>query len=443
MKRLAKKMNISIGLVLLFGLALLWMLRTIAMPYIIEKQMVTRLSHDFDGILQHLVVLPTGDIHIESHVITPMYLQLNSGYYYSIATAREIVNSTSLGTFSFELEPFTTIQSDIFYMQGPELQSLIAFRKSVIINDVLVTVTTSEDLTQVKQDVRDLSLVMVLISVLITIFVLLVQSYLIHKALNPFLHLKWRLISLAAIDPNATTHLNDEDPLMLSNEIQSLLQIIDRRLNQSRASIGNLAHAIKTPLAIMYRLADSAELDEHPDIRTQFQKYASDILNLVERELKRARIAGIGGKDLLGFNPQVELQILSKVLKTLYRDKPLMITISAPDMLINYDRQDILELIGNLADNASKWAHERVNITMKNHDGLEIIIEDDGPGCSHEIICELIARGLRASETKEGHGLGLAIVNDIIECYDGKLLFDKSQSLGGLRVMAYLSQVKN
>jgi K+-sensing histidine kinase KdpD len=120
-----------------------------------------------------------------------------------------------------------------------------------------------------------------------------------------------------------------------------------------------------------------------------------------------------------------------------------MITISAPDMLINYDRQDILELIGNLADNASKWAHERVNITMKNHDGLEIIIEDDGPGCSHEIICELIARGLRASETKEGHGLGLAIVNDIIECYDGKLLFDKSQSLGGLRVMAYLSQVKN
>ncbi|MEY2666201.1 MAG: hypothetical protein RLZZ384_372 [Pseudomonadota bacterium] len=443
MKRLAKKMNISIGLVLLVGLALLWMLRTIAMPYIIEKQMVTRLSHDFDGILQHLAVLPSGDIHIESHVITPMYLQLNSGYYYSIATYREIVNSTSLGAFSFELEPFTTIQSNIFYMQGPELQSLIAFRKSVIINDVLVTITTSEDLTQVKQDVRELSLVMVLISVLITIFVLLVQSYLIHKALNPFLNLKWRLISLAAIDPNATTNLNDEDPLLLSNEIQSLLQIIDRRLNQSRASIGNLAHAIKTPLAIMYRLADSTELDAHPDIRSQFQKYANDILNLVERELKRARISGIGGKDLLGFNPQIELQILSKVLKTLYRDKSLTITISAPDMLINYDRQDILELIGNLADNASKWAHERVNITMKNHDGLEIIIEDDGPGCSHEIISELIARGLRASETKEGHGLGLAIVNDIIEFYDGKLLFEQSQSLGGLRVMAYLSQVKN
>ena len=444
MKRLAKKMNISLGLVLLIGLALLWVLRTIAMPYIIEKQMVTRLSHDFDGVLKHLVVSPTGEVNIDSHVITPMYLQLNSGYYYSIVTYRTVVNSPSLGTFSFELEPFTSITSDIFYMQGPELQSLIAFKKSVVINDVLVTVTTSEDLTEVKQDVRDLSLVMLLISVLITLFALLVQSYLIHKALNPFLNLKWRLISLAAIDPNSTNDLNDEDPLLLSNEIQSLLQIIDRRLNQSRASIGNLAHAIKTPLAIMYRLADSTELDGHPDIRSQFQKHASDILNLVERELKRARIAGIGGKDLLGFHPQVELQTLSKVLKTLYRDKPLIITISAPDMLVNYDRQDILELIGNLADNASKWAYEKVNITLKNgQDGLEIIVEDDGPGCSPEIIRELIARGLRASETKEGHGLGLAIVNDIVEFYNGKLVFEKSQTLGGLRVIVYLSLVKS
>jgi signal transduction histidine kinase len=429
---------------LLTGLALLWVLRTIAMPYIIEKQMVTRLSHDFDGVLKHLVVSPTGEVNIDSHVITPMYLQLNSGYYYSIVTYRTVVNSPSLGTFSFELEPFTSITSDIFYMQGPELQSLIAFKKSVVINDVLVTVTTSEDLTEVKQDVRDLSLVMLLISVLITLFALLVQSYLIHKALNPFLNLKWRLISLAAIDPNSTNDLNDEDPLLLSNEIQSLLQIIDRRLNQSRASIGNLAHAIKTPLAIMYRLADATELDNHPDIRLQFQKHASDILNLVERELKRARIAGIGGKDLLGFHPQIELQTLSKVLKTLYRDKPLIITISAPDMLVNYDRQDILELIGNLADNASKWAHEQVNITLKNgHNGLEIIVEDDGPGCSPEIIRELIARGLRASETKEGHGLGLAIVNDIVEFYNGKLVFEKSQTLGGLRVIVYLSLVKS
>jgi signal transduction histidine kinase len=304
-------------------------------------------------------------------------------------------------------------------------------------------VITSEDLTEVKQDVRDLSLVMLFISVLITLFALLIQSYLIHKALSPFLKLKWRLISLAAIDPNSTTDLNDGDPLLLTNEIQSLLQIIDRRLNQSRASIGNLAHAIKTPLAIMYRLADSSELDNHPDIRAQFQKHASDILNLVERELKRARIAGTGGKDLLGFHPQIELQTLSKVLKTLYRDKPLIITIVAPDMLMNYDRQDILELMGNLADNACKWAHQQVNITMKSHDGLEIIIEDDGPGCSPEIIRELIARGLRASETKEGHGLGLAIVNDIVEFYNGKLVFEKSDQLGGLRVIVYLSMVKN
>lgn len=443
MKRLAKKMNISLGMVLLIGLALLWILRTLAMPYIIEKQMVTRLSHDFDGVLKHLVVSPTGEVNIDSHVITPMYLQPNSGYYYSIVTYRTVVNSPSLGNFSFELEPFTSINSDIFYLQGPELQSLIAFKKSVVINDVLVTVITSEDLTEVKQDVRDLSLVMLFISVLITLFALLIQSYLIHKALSPFLKLKWRLISLAAIDPTSTTDLNDGDPLLLTNEIQSLLQIIDRRLNQSRASIGNLAHAIKTPLAIMYRLADSSELDNHPDIRAQFQKHASDILNLVERELKRARIAGTGGKDLLGFHPQIELQTLSKVLKTLYRDKPLLITIVAPDILVNYDRQDILELMGNLADNACKWAHEQVNITMKSHDGLEIIIEDDGPGCSPKIIRELIARGLRASETKEGHGLGLAIVNDIVEFYNGKLVFEKSDQLGGLRVIVYLSMVKN
>jgi signal transduction histidine kinase len=102
------------------------------------------------------------------------------------------------------------------------------------------------------------------------------------------------------------------------------------------------------------------------------------------------------------------------------------------------DREDMLELIGNLLDNACKWARNRVRLTVETSPGLAVAIEDDGPGVSSAQLDRLIKRGVRLDESAAGHGLGLSIVNDIIRQYGGELDFDRSPDLHGLRVRVRL-----
>ena len=131
------------------------------------------------------------------------------------------------------------------------------------------------------------------------------------------------------------------------------------------------------------------------------------------------------------FNPYQELLALSQVLKNVYSEKQLQIKITAPDILIHYDREDLLEMIGNLLDNACKWAKQTISVTVAFSNKLVITIEDDGPGINDQNAQLLTERVLRLDETVEGHGLGLAIVRDITEFYGGSLSFDRSERLGG------------
>jgi len=106
-----------------------------------------------------------------------------------------------------------------------------------------------------------------------------------------------------------------------------------------------------------------------------------------------------------------------------------------------HDRQDMLELIGNLLDNAVKWASSVVMVNVRAANGVLFEVEDDGPGCSPEEISQLTDRGVRLDESISGHGLGLSIVKDIVDTYDGKLDFDKSSRLGGFRARVHLPDV--
>jgi signal transduction histidine kinase len=96
------------------------------------------------------------------------------------------------------------------------------------------------------------------------------------------------------------------------------------------------------------------------------------------------------------------------------------------------DQEDLLELLGNLLDNAFKWSHKCISLTVMNRDGVVFRIEDDGPGCEAGELDQLTRRGFRADESKPGSGLGLAIVRDIVESYSGELVLERSSVLGGL-----------
>ena len=160
----------------------------------------------------------------------------------------------------------------------------------------------------------------------------------------------------------------------------------------------------------------------------------------LERELRRARLAG-GTAPAAGamFNPRAELQVLVQVLQGIYRDRKLDVALDAQDELLPFDREDMLEIAGNLADNACKWASSRVHLRA-HADAAELRIEvaDDGPGCSEDEAAAILGRGVRLDEEMPGHGLGLAIVRDAVEFYGGRLTLGRDPQLGGLLVRVAL-----
>ena len=217
-----------------------------------------------------------------------------------------------------------------------------------------------------------------------------------------------------------------------------LLVLVNRRLLQARTAIGNLAHALKTPLAVLYHVADEPTL---PDaIRSPLQDQTRIIRERLERELVRARLAG--GENVGGvFNPRVELEVMRRILQSIHRNKDMDIRIEAPDHNLPYDREDLLELLGNLTDNACKWARGQVVIEVGEVPAQHLTrvrVADDGPGCSAADFERLAARGVRLDEAKDGHGLGLSICKEITEFYGGVISFCNDPLLGGLAVTVEL-----
>ena len=176
---------------------------------------------------------------------------------------------------------------------------------------------------------------------------------------------------------------------------------------------------------------------EQGNLRGELTRQTQQIRLLIDRELKRARIAGLS-------NPAQRIVLAKEVtdlvdtLKKIHWRKVLDIQCGIPvDCIFPGDRDDLLEMLGNLLDNACHWAGAKVRMTVTETSGqLTFTVEDDGPGCPREQLELLTQRGMRIDESRAGHGLGLSIVADIVEQYNGCLFFSDSRELGG-----FLAQV--
>ena len=218
----------------------------------------------------------------------------------------------------------------------------------------------------------------------------------------------------------------------VASNLNALLVGERKRVARYRDTLGNLAHSLKTPLAVMRSSlpaqgggAVSAEIDR--------------MSGIIEHQLKRA--AASGGA-LLGQAPVEVAQVAGELrgaLLRVYAAKDLVIELAAaPGAQFVGDRGDLTELLGNLLDNACKWCRSRVRLTATaaGHAGprerLSIVIEDDGPGISAPDRARVLERGVRVDEKVPGHGLGLAMVHDTVDLYGGRLTIDSS-ALGGAR----------
>jgi two-component system sensor histidine kinase PhoQ len=219
----------------------------------------------------------------------------------------------------------------------------------------------------------------------------------------------------------------------VATNLNALLVGERKRVARYRDTLGNLAHSLKTPLAVM-RASLSGSAPAGP-VGAEIDR----MTGIIEHQLKRA--AASGGA-LLGQAPvevaQVAAELRSTLLKV-YAGKDLSLELAvAPATLFVGDRGDLTELIGNLLDNACKWCRSRVRLTASSvesagpRERLTLVVEDDGAGISAADRARVLERGVRADQNVPGHGLGLAMVHDTVDLYGGQLSIDSSP-LGGAR----------
>jgi len=220
----------------------------------------------------------------------------------------------------------------------------------------------------------------------------------------------------------------------LSRNINLLLQQERDQKTRYRNALGDLAHSLKTPLAVMQSALGSSDDKQDTSMLEQITRMNA----IVEYQLQRAATAGSAsiGKTVV---IKAVIDRLLDSLNKVYRDKTITVNVNVVDTLMfSCDEGDLLELLGNLLDNAFKWCTGRIDIVAElQAQKLCLRVMDDGPGIEPEQVDRLLQRGVRADQATAGHGIGLSIVRNIVQAYNGELNIRKS-GLGGCEVALIL-----
>ncbi|MCP8937732.1 sensor histidine kinase [Alsobacter sp. SYSU M60028] len=234
-----------------------------------------------------------------------------------------------------------------------------------------------------------------------------------------------------------------DDLSPLAAEVNLLIDSNREILDRARTQVGNLAHALKTPLSVIVNEA----APDRGALGDKVREQAAIMRDQVSWYLERARAAARAGS--VGAATDIA-PVVDGILRTsakIYRDRDVAFAREGePELRFRGERQDLEEMVGNLVDNAGKWAASRVLVTVgsaPDKDGrpfLRVLVDDDGPGLPGDVRDEMLRRGVRLDESKPGSGLGLSIVADLAGLYGGRLTLDDSP-LGGLRASLVLPAV--
>jgi signal transduction histidine kinase len=256
----------------------------------------------------------------------------------------------------------------------------------------------------------------------------------VRKGLSPFNRLR---SGLAAIREGKDDRLGGRYPSEvqpLVSDLNALLDHRERLVRRAQAKAGDLAHGLKTPLAILAQEAERSRAAGQPELAATIEQQVERMRQQVDYHLAHARAAASGATPGTRCPVAESVDGLARTLPRLYADRGIAIQSSVdPAHVVQAGREDLDEMLGNLLDNACKWTTARVHISSRaDGDSVVIAVDDDGPGLAAEKRTLVLQRGVRADEAAPGSGLGLAIVRDLAELHRGSIALDASP-LGGVR----------
>lgn len=400
----------------------------------LQRYLEAGLRNDAENLLVALVRGPNG-VQLDEQRLSPAYQRPFSGHYFRIDFADVHWRSRSLWDQELPQLPEAGLKGNL--QLGPEGQQLLVLRSDYKRFGQPISISVAQDYTPVRESFRLMRQIGLVLGLAALLLVLILQRVTVRRALRP---LETARNQIAQLQQGQRSQLDTQVPLELEPlvaQINHLLAHTEDSLKRSRNALGNLGHALKTPLAVLLSAASSEALKDHPELRKLLRDQLEQVQQRLNRELNRARLAGETLPGAL-FDCEKELPGLLATLNMIHGEHLDLSYQVAPGLHLPWDREDLLELLGNLLDNACKWADAEVRLSIsETSQGYLLAVEDDGPGIPETQRDQVFSRGARLDEQIDGHGLGLGIVRDIVEVWGGVLQLQESE-LGGLKALIEL-----
>jgi len=437
-----------------------WALQSLFYAHVMH-QSVQALEIRLDQVTAELEANEDGTPRIDAdHLNDPLWHQPYSGLYWQvdlIKSAEASAEHAKVGTLrSRSLWDATLIlppdaladgRTHQHEIPGPNHQALMALERAVRTSDENQwRLIVAADTARVQQAVAGFSGLLALSLGILFALLMLAAILQIHVGLAPLRRLR---AALRQIRRGKAHQLSGRYPQEVQPLVDDFNQVLNRNaeiVSRSRTQAGNLAHAIKTPLAVLQQAGELAL--QTPEAQELAQLLLEQV-DIAGRQVNwhlahsRAAAAGVPG-HATPLAPA--LASLIRTMKIVYAERKLEMDWEAPAPTVVFagEMQDLQEMLGNLLDNACKWASGRVVIETACHaTELTIDIGDDGPGMLPEVVDSALLRGVRLDESTPGSGLGLSIVTELATLYRGRLEFSSSPNLGGLQVRLILPAVPN
>lgn len=430
MKSLQARLSVGLLSVLLLGGLVFAQVGLWLFENGVKRYLESNLRSQSETLLLALARTPTG-IELLPERVLPAYDRAFSGYYFKIDLPDRHLRSRSL--WDAELPELAAPGRADVQASGPDGQEMILLRSDYRRLGTAISITVAQDYTPIHQSFARLRQWGLAFGALLLLGVLALQRLIVTRALRP---LEAARVQLAQLQQGKREQLQLDVPLELEpliTQINHLQAHTEDSLKKARTALGNLGHALKTPLAVLFSQVKGPRLESNPALRAALLEQLGQIQARLDKELARARLAG-DAMTGTPFECASELPNLLKTLNTIYGPHLTLDADYPPGLVLPWDREDMLELLGNLLDNACKWANGQVRLSLSTSEmGYQIAVDDDGPGIPAQARQQVFARGERLDEQTQGHGLGLGIVRDIIEACHGAMTLADSP-MGGLKV---------
>jgi signal transduction histidine kinase len=414
-----------------------------------DRHVITLVRSELDSALDHLALSLSldedGKPSLSGELPDVRFRQRFAGRYWQVsADDRPLLRSASLGEDSL---PIPAVRGDSWQqpLAGPDKQQLYASFRRVVLKragherytNAYLLVVAMEVTEIVWLDARNAQLrdnIFIALGILAMTLIAAAWAQ-VSIGLQPLELLR---TGVESIRVGNARRLSDDVPREvqpLVTETNRLLDAQEKAIEAARARAGDLAHGFKTPLTALAMLAQKLRRQQETGLAGELEQQLKGLNAHVERELSRTRIAAntmVAQRTLVHALATRLLRTMEKLPRGDHLDWTLR---CATDLVAPVEEVDLAEVLGNLLDNARKWARSEVTLTaVRSTVGdLEILIEDDGPGVSESDRAHVMRRGTRLDESVPGSGLGLNIARGIVEAYGGKMALESSAS-GGLGV---------